>query len=335
MIKVLVPKMPTADDLVPYMDRIDAARWYTNFGPLEIELRERLERKYGAHVVTVSSCTAGLELVYRQEYEYPHRIELPALTFSATIHAAERAFNINEKGYGWWSFCDVDPLTWTAPSVAGFGAPVDGPVVDAAAAFGEQKVAPHQTCVFSLHATKMVGAGEGGYVVTHDLARAEELRQMTNFGIRLLPGAQYAVSNGWGTNAKLSEYHAAVALASLDLYDREAWLQLHDWYAARLPSNVTPQLRPRGAYPIMAVKLPCAVEPVVKWFDGQGIETRRWYFPPLHRHPDYQHTGVALPVTDDLADHLIGLPYHLFLTEKDVSRVCMELDAAIFREMNK
>ena len=34
-IPLLVPRMPLADTLVPYLRQIDQNRWYTNFGPLK------------------------------------------------------------------------------------------------------------------------------------------------------------------------------------------------------------------------------------------------------------------------------------------------------------
>ena len=324
MIKLLVPKMPRHGALVPYLKRIDTNLWYSNFGELEQELREQLEYKYNAHVVTVSSCTAGLELMYRHYRELGNcSIKLPALTFPATVLAAKR------EGL-WVEFEDVDPHEWTHPAVAGFGLPALGEWVDAAAAFGEQQVFPNQTAVFSLHATKTVGAGEGGFIVTHDPSLADKLRRQTNFGF------VNGISTGWGTNAKLSEYASAVALTSLDAYDREPWLQLYDWYAKHLryvPTAVQ-QKRPRGAYPIVAVKLPCAAEPVRVEMWHRGIETRRWYWPPMHRHSCVAGQGdlPVLPVTEDLGEHLLGLPHHLFLDEADVAFVCDALAKTIDKE---
>lgn len=322
MIKLLVPKMPMSHSIVPYIKSIDAAQWYSNFGVLERELRERLEDKYGAHVVTVSSCTAGLELMYRHWKDSGHSsTELPSLTFPATILAAKREGLFVE-------FTDVDPDTWVHEKVAGFGVPVDGYWVDAAAAFGEQEVKSYQTAVFSLHATKAVGAGEGGFIVTHDARLAEKFRRQTNFSF------EGGISTGWGTNAKMSEYACAVALASLDAWDREPWLQLFDWYAKYLPTQlVTPQKRPRGVYPIIAVKLQAHadIESVMALMFSRGIETRRWYYPPMHLHPMIcaKASTPNLPVTDDLSKRLLGLPYHLFLTEEDVARVCLTMTEAL------
>ena len=325
MIKLLVPKMPRHGALVPYLKRIDTNLWYSNFGELEQELREQLEYKYNAHVVTVSSCTVGLELMYRHYRELGNcSIKLPALTFPATVLAAKR------EGL-WVEFEDVDPHEWTHPAVAGFGLPALGEWVDAAAAFGEQCVLRDQTAVFSLHATKTVGAGEGGFIVTHDPSLADKLRRQTNFGF------VNGISTGWGTNAKLSEYAAAVALASLDAYDREAWLRLHDWYTKHLPATVTQQKRPRGAYPILAVKLPCAAESVRVEMWHRGIETRRWYFPTMNLHPCVFGQGASplLPVTNELSQRLLGLPYHLFLSEDDVIQVCATLKEVIEMEINR
>ena len=176
---------------------------------------------------------------------------------------------------------------------------------------------------------KAISAGEGGYIVTHDARLAEMLRRASNFGIDHYRGDR--VSTGWGTNCKMSEYNAAVALASLDAWDREPWLRLYDWYARYLPESVTQQARPRGVYPIVSVKLPCRVEPVARELAAQGIETRRWYCPPMHTHPAMAGNWRRLPVTEDLAEHLLGLPYHPFLTEDDVERICVELTHAIER----
>lgn len=332
-IKLLVPKMPTADALLPYLRRVDETRWYSNFGQLERELVERLENRFGAYVVTVSSCTAGLELMYRHVKQDLQRvsIDLPALTFPATVLAAKR------EGL-WVNFEDVDSATWTHRNVAGFGVPVDGRWVDAAAAFGEQKVGGLQTVVFSLHATKLIGAGEGGFIVTHDKRLAQKFYRQTNFGFDQAAGT--GISRGWGTNAKLSEYHAAVALASLDTWTCNLvdWVSLDCWYRKHLPTSVQQQMRPVGAYPILGVALPHPgiLDSVRRLMASQGIETRRWYWPPMHLHPCVagQRSPPSLPVTEHLGERLLGLPYHLFLTEADVQRVCSELATAVEMEMN-
>lgn len=327
MIRLLVPSMPSVDKALPYLRQMEENRRYTNFGPLVVQLEERLSEKYvGAYVVTCANATLGLELAYTLKMIQGYRkIELPSLTFPATWLAANRS-GLEIKPI------DVDPETWVAPGVSGFGVPSYGPVVDAAGAFGEQDVPlvrAGMTAVFSLHATKPLGCGEGGFIATWDAGEAEELRRMSNFGIA------DGRSIGPGTNAKLSECHAAFALAALDAWDREPWLRLYDWYDRLLPASVVKQKRPRGVYSLLPVKTPINAEIVHKAMIAAGIETRRWYCPPMHRHPMFEKQGnrkdrraspVKLPVTDDLAEHLLGLPYHLHLTESDVAKVCETLE---------
>lgn len=351
MIKLLVPTVPTVDQIFPYLQRIDEAKWYTNFGQLVQELEARLAKRYGdgANVVTTSSCTAGLELAFELSKSMgQEKVVISPLTFQATALAANR---VGLRVV----FQDPDPDTWLGPCVSAFGVPnYDGsPVIDAAAAFGEQQSRPDLLTVFSMHATKPLPAGEGGYIVTHDAGEASELRSMSNFGF--LSGTRtakfglgYGVSRGTGTNAKLSEYHAAVALASLDMWDevstfmgeapatpieimRARYLRLFDWYEEHLPAGITKQKRERGVYPILAVLIPedVPIEFVMGHMRGAAVETRRWYTPPLHRHPLFSRHPSDFPVAERLSRRLIGLPWHLHLTATDVAAVCHALERAI------
>lgn len=321
VIKVLVPKLPTTESLIPYLKMIEGSRHASNFGQLVQLLERRLsERYHGAHVVTVANCTLGLETVLQCEREDgADRIGFPALTFPATALAARHA--------GLTVLLDdVDPDTWGDGYVSAFGLPGYGPgVIDAAGAFGEQEVPRGTVAVFSLHATKPLGAGEGGFIVTHDAQQAARYRRMTNFGM------QNGVSLGDGTNAKMSEYHAAVALASLDAWDREPWLNLFDMYTDFLPACVRPQKRARGVYSLMPVLLPCDAAPVLSEMARFGIECRRWYHPCVAEHPLFtvENWRRKFPVTALLSDRLLGLPWHLHLTRTQVEGICWALAESV------
>ena len=190
------PKLPTAAEILPYLETIDAHRWYSNWGPLAIRLEEQLARRLNVgseSVVTTGSGTAGLTaaLLAREICGGSFCI-MPSWTFAATPHAARAA------GLVPW-FHDVDPRTWaldpdavaesikqmhTRPGavmvVSPFGAPADlavweafeehtgiPVVIDAAAGFDTVR-ASKIPCVVSLHATKILGAGEGGFIATTD-----------------------------------------------------------------------------------------------------------------------------------------------------------------------
>lgn len=59
----------------------------------------------------------------------------------------------------------------------------------------------------------------------------------------------------------------------------------------------------------------------------QGIQTRRWYYPPLHQQPAFSDmpTAGSLEVTEDVAVTSLGLPFHTFLTRTEVERVVISL----------
>src|SRR5476649_2747677 len=64
-IPVARPLLPTAHQIVPYIERIDANRWYTNFGSLCLELEQRIAGRFGLpaqSVVTLANATVGLTL---------------------------------------------------------------------------------------------------------------------------------------------------------------------------------------------------------------------------------------------------------------------------------
>ncbi len=240
-IPLLVPDMPSAEELLPYLKQIDENRWYTNFGPLvqeyEGKLSNWLTERSGrdVHAVTVNSGTAALELGLSVLNLKPGaRVLLPGITFVASATA------ITRMGFE-PVFTDIDNDSWlltpelargviqytnidAVMPVATFGVPHDEaqwdqftadtgiPVlIDAAAALASQNVGETTHCAYSLHATKPFGVGEGGVVASGDNESIDRIRVLSNFGLekRGLANHQRA------TNAKLSEYHAAVGLLQL------------------------------------------------------------------------------------------------------------------------
>ena len=364
-IALLVPDMPERAELSPYLARIDSARWYTNFGPLACELETRIAALFAApagrrtHAVAMANATLALELaLIAHALPAASRVLLPALTFVASAASVLRAGHIPV-------LCDVDASSWLLdPEIAGmlvrkaqiaavmpvatYGSPQEPDlwdrfaersglpvVIDAAAAFANQWRSGESITIFSLHATKSLGAGEGAFAISSNPALAEEMRRLSNFGIRLPEGLVYSV----GTNAKLSEYHAAVALASLDGWEARSArrVRVHRLYlealAERCPHVVLQRRSSEGVYATLPVLLPqgAVASRVAAVLAERAIETRRWYCPTLERHPAFSRLPVAgeLRVTEALSERLLALPFHTRLDDGDVERVCDELAAAL------
>ena len=313
MLPVLRPDLPTSAELRPYLERIDANGQYTNDGPLVREL----ERRLGG--VCVANATLGLELAARYVFR-EGVVRVPAFTFPATLTAVLRA-GLTPV------LCDINPRTWEAAEVDartlnvcpfGFVSKRGGPLVDAAAVSpGPQLV----NCVVSLHATKALPAGEGAVVYGSE-GLLDYVRYARNFGFE---GG--VIQHHGGTNAKMSEYHAAVALASLERYPALATKRraLALAYEARLPDCVETRSYQGGTvYPVL-LDDPSRAKTTLS---AAGVETRQWYYPALDGHPAFYNVE-----TEDLSNahavsrRLLCLPFHTYMTEADVDRVCEVLCA--------
>lgn len=359
-IPLLVPHMPTTDCLLSYLRQIDEKRSYTNFGPLSAEFERRIialvaPGRSARNVTTVTNCTIGLELTLQALGLRPRaRVLIPSISFVATATSICRMGMIPV-------FADVDPLTWcltpeiaeaahradqidAVMPVATFGRaqntehwddfsrrfriPV---VIDAAGAFGNQGIGVLTDVVFSFHATKSMGAGEGGGVLSANEDRIARIRRLSNFGIDTSIGELRDV----GTNGKMSEYHSAVGLASLDQWasTKHDRITLLARYMERLRARCETlhyQDRPNdGIYSVLSVLLPEKLHSriVAHRLSASGIETRRWFCPALHLHPALSFcpkTG-PLTITEMLSDRLLGLPFFVQMTDDQIEFICGQL----------
>jgi dTDP-4-amino-4,6-dideoxygalactose transaminase len=363
-IQLLVPDMPDSSALLPYLREIDKGAWYTNFGPLSKQFEKRVAHVLGVSVESVclaANCTLALEAALSCFDLRPGaRVLVPAITFVATATAVLRSGFVPVLS-------DVDSRSWimtpeiarrcTARGeidcvipVAAFGCPVDiaswdafseetdiPVLVDAAGAFGNQGIGRHSVVAFSFHATKTLGSGEGGLVASENREWIARFREFINFGIEGRTGLVRQI----GTNAKLSEYHAAVGLASMAAWPdkKQKRRSVHSLYReklARFCPTVRLQERPDdGIYSIMQVRLPDSVKAkeIANQMAQKGIETRHWYLPTLANHPAirgaqcYEEATVA----SVLADSLIGIPFHLRLSDEAIEFVCDSLSLALAR----
>ena len=179
---------------------------------------------------------------------------------------------------------------------------------------------------FSLHATKPLGVGEGGLFVSADVGLAEKVRRLANFSFE-----HALVYSSHGTNAKMSEYAAAVGLVQLERWPRllQRRREVYDEYRRRLAALPLVRLQPLDTPPAtLCVQLPADAAAVAAALAQAQIETRRWYLPPLYQHPALRNLRCLgpqgsdrLPVTEQLATSLLGLPLHSRLTSDDVSTV--------------
>jgi len=349
--------MPGTEAVLQYLAQIDKNLWYTNFGPLLREFEGRLGKLFDPddYLVTTSSGTSALELaLLALDLPRGANVLLPAFTFIATATAVTRAGCTP-------ALADVDSNKWILTTetardaakklplaavmpVSTFGHPQDisawdrfvgetgiPVIIDAAGAFGNQRVGSRTIVCFSFHATKSFGTSEGGLVVAKDQGFIEKVRRLTNFGIDLTSGLVSCA----GTNAKLSEYHAAVGLANLDRWPettrrrRQLWQTYTDLLSEHC-GNLTFQDKPTdGIYSILSICLPkdFSRATIVNRLLSFGVETRAWFCPLIHDHPVFRDiwTTGSLPIARDMSRRLLGIPFHLKLTTEDQEYVARRI----------
>lgn len=346
------PLLPDAEALLPYLRRIDEARWYSNLGPLTRALEARCAAMMDLapdHAVSASSATAALWAALVAVGGRRGACLLPSWTFGATAAAALHAGLTPH-------FLDVDPATWALdpehtlerarllrPSaivlVAPFGAPPDldawahvaresrcPVVIDAAAAFDaltELSGVGAVAAVVSLHATKTLPAGEGGLLLTRDAPMAAAARRLLNFGFH---GDRIAREPGF--NGKMSEYNAAVGLASLDAWParRAAWRRARDLVRASVADipgvTLGPDAGGRHAASTFNVLTPEPADEVIARLSDFAVTGLRWWGAGCARQPAYDpYPRDATPHGDDLAARAVGLPLHPDLSAEDAARI--------------
>ena len=356
--------LPRTESLIPYLERMDANRWYTNRGELVQLLEQRLGERLGTPLITASNGTAAIEAAVlaragRATAERPLAI-LPAYTFVATASAVEAC------GYRPY-LVDVDAQTWALQAselvghpalgragvvvpVAPYGRAIDQRgwqafqartkipvVIDAAASFEALLAAPDQCTgsipvTLSFQSTKAFSSGEGGAVVWSDEDGLKLVARALNFGF-----LYKRESTSAGFNGKMSEYHAAVGLAALDAWDSTSSANhavASAYRAAAIASGFAERLfvapDTSSNYALLDAWSPSAATALVASLAQDGIESRLWYGSGLHREPYWAHVERdELPHTDRIAPSLVGLPIASDLSLEEIERIATAVTRAL------
>ena len=380
-LRLLRPTLPSPAKVVPGIEAAFGSGALTK-GRAARDYERRLAEHLGvAHVVAVSSCTAGLMLVFQAIAEGSGVRPVPTAGPSATTQVARpRAlmpsftFMATAMAAVWAGlepvFCDIDPDTWNLSPASveatladprrGFGAALVVPVhifgaaadtaaferlgrahgipivYDAAHGFGALHDGRavgregYAQC-FSTSPTKLLITAEGGVVATGDEALAE----------RLVAGRDYGNPGDYdgrfcGLNARLSELHAYLGLASLELLEAEAVRRNELAAEYRELLSETPGLSfqvvatgDRSSYKDFSVRVGAAFgltrDELAAALRAEGIDTRAYYVPPVHRMQAFAAFTDAceplLPETVALCDQVLTLPCYGAMTGRDVAAV--------------
>jgi dTDP-4-amino-4,6-dideoxygalactose transaminase len=357
LLPIVLPEGLPGEEFLAQVGAIVASGHITNasrVGKLEQGVAEFLGVPY---CLAVSSCTSGLLLTLRA-LALRGEVILPSFTFHATAHSIV------------WNglrpvFADCDPETFClspksvtqrlSPNTAAIlavhmhgnpvaveelqaiadarGVPL---ILDAAHAFGSRRngrplggfgVAE----VFSLSPTKLLVAAEGGIVATRDESLARAIRAGRNYG----DSGSYD-PECFGLNARMSELHAALALAGLEgithrIERRNEIRERYQQHLAAIPGLRFQQIRAEDlstckdfSVLVDAERFGASRDWLCDALRRENIDVRRYFWPPVHRQKLYRELwdGQPLPCTDFVSESVVSLPIYSRLSDSQVDRVC-------------
>jgi dTDP-4-amino-4,6-dideoxygalactose transaminase len=347
------PRLASYEEIAPFLQRIDQSHIYSNRGPLVRDLEEAYSIYLNTDkelVVALSNATQAIQGLI--SISKNNNWIVPDYTFSATGLAV---LNSNRNLY----ICDVRVSDWKLDSelisdekksfgvipVMPFGAPVhfepyidfDEVIIDAAASLGSvppsfSRMKKNWAVVYSLHATKVLGAGEGAIVVCGNRTQADLLRNWSNFGF-----SSNRTSDIQGTNAKMSEVSAAYGLYSiLNIeVERADWLKSQEFVALQSKDcdwstfvNAVPQFHP---YWLASFKDEEEKIKVIEKLNDAGIQAREWWAKPLSMQNAFGNSKILSENTNAkwLASVHLGLPMFKGITDDLVADIVNVVKTAL------
>lgn len=323
------------------------------------ELEGEVARRLGVpYCVAVSSCTAGLMIVLRA-LNLKGEVILPSFTFHATGHAVlwnglrpvfvecdEVTLNVDSEEVE----RAIGPRTAAILAVHLFGNPAAVTaleriarrhrlplIFDAAHALGSRAgrsfIGRFGTAeVFSMTPTKPLVAGEGGLVTTRDKELARRVRVGRNYGD---PGTYDCEFSG--LSARMAEFNAILALKGLARLSsgtkrRQAIARRYRERLGKLTGISFQKVRSGNSSTFKDFSI--QIDPdsfgltrdeVARALEAEGIQTRKYFWPPLHRQKIFATDGVSrrtgLSKTERISERVLSLPIYPSLSREAVERV--------------
>ncbi|MDA8621196.1 DegT/DnrJ/EryC1/StrS family aminotransferase [Psychrosphaera sp.] len=352
------PYFPPIENYTKLVERVYENGWLTNGGPVLGELTERLKQKFQTeHLLIVNNGTSALQVAYKIFNLENKNVITSPYTFPATATALQWVgANVVHA--------DICPKTWNLDPksvrevlakqkidaivpVNIFGNPCDLaefdrigkeyniPIIyDSAQAllskYDNQSIFNFGDvhCV-SFHATKLFHTVEGGALIFKNKAHYQTAQKLINFGIEssgevLIPG----------TNAKLSELHAAMGMCVLDdlnklVLSRERSIAL---YKKNLHSLIKFQSFNENDYvPPMYMPILFPSERTLldaeKLLHTHNVLSRRYFYPRNHKFlTDQQTSKHNLSQCDLISNRILCIPLMHEMKTTEIIEVCQLID---------
>lgn len=358
-IYVTKPTLPRFEEYSDLIKQIWETGLLTNSGPLHEQLAKDLKKYLGVNNISLfANGHNALEAALRV-LNLPKGSEVitTPYTFASTTHAVIRCglkpvfCDISYEDYN-MDVSNIESLVTENTSailpVHVYGTPCDVSgldkiskkynlkvVYDAAHAFGVELLGKSlasfgDASMLSFHATKVFNTVEGGAVVSNDEQLTLAADAYKNFGMS--GGDDCATA---GTNAKMSEFHAAMGIANLKHVDesiaaRKVLCCLYDELLKDVEGikllKRRAEVKSNFAYYPIVVEDGCNLQrdELCERLASQNIFARKYFFPITQEYSCFKGVyGFAEDsVAKDVSRRVLCLPLYDTLAKADVERIC-------------
>lgn len=360
MIPVTRSSMPDFEEYCEEIKELWDSRWLTNNGVKHAQLEAALKSYWDApNAVLYTNGHLALEqVIAAMDFPVGGEVITTPFTFVSTTHAIVRNgltpvfCDVNDVDYTmdvtkiealitprtcaivpvhvYGNFCNVDEIDRIAKK---YGLKV---IYDAAHAFGAsyrgvQSANFGDASMFSFHATKVFNTIEGGAVCFKDAQLNNKLSEMKGFGLH---GQEECLCVG--TNAKMSEFQAAMGICNLrhldgEIAKRKAAVEqyrkhLGDVKGIRLCGEQADVQSNYAYFPVVFDGYRYTRDEIFARLAAENIIARKYFYPLTNAFACYKDMPTAgvekTPVAAYLAERILCLPLYADLSTEDVDRIC-------------
>lgn len=361
--------LPVGQINIPEYERFEALandvfdrKYYANHGKLTLEFEDKFSELSGMkNSIVVTNGTVAISIAAKAlNLPLKSKVIVPSFTFISTVQALtwaglEPVFAdidlethtityetvaplLKNKNISailgvhlWGNPCDVERLDEIEQQ---YGIPV---FYDAAHAVGSvyknKSLASFGHCAtFSLHATKVLQAAEGGVICTDDDELAERIRN-----IRSSYGRRRQVAVPMVINGRFSELQAAMALLSIEKFSEYASNNKHRYLLYKEKLKDVPGVSViqyddsmQGNYQYVVFRLNeekfgISRDLLVEILSNENIIARKYFIPAAHKSVPYinmECAKIKLPNTELLTQEVFQLPSGQIVTDEHIERIC-------------
>ena len=170
---------------------------------------------------------------------------------------------------------------------------------------------------FSMYPAKVMTAGEGGIIVTNNKNLRDKLLMIRNHG--MVHGYDTRI---FGLNFRLPEINAAIATVQMKklpkfLKSRQNNAKFLSKLISDLKLELPIERKNENVNWYLYTILSDKRNKLLKKLNEKGIGAAAYYPTPIHKTPFYK-LKIKLPVTDWASTHVLSLPIHPGVTQKNI-----------------